>query len=863
MLSDTKQRYWIGFAVVAVMVSVLYGLTVYRDFGSADTFEFQVTAPTLGIAHPTGYPLYLLLGKLWTLLPFGTVAFRLNVGTAFYAIVTCLILYSLIYELFERVTPAVLAALLFAVTPTFWSQAVEAEVYSLHTVFVSGILLMLAWILGEKKIINNQFSISNNQLRVLFLLCGLGMTNHVTTILLAPAILIALIFAGLRPKFAHFSLLITHLPFLLLPALLYTYLPLRWQAVNNEPMGIGRWLEWMTGQRFQGALVWRAWLDDPGRYTVVGQLFAQEWAIIGLIAALLGFIALFIQNRQFGIIILLAWLAFSFYGLNYYVPDLNVFLLPAHICLAIALGSGFGWLTQHSRFGNLLASVCGGLLLLFLLREASTIRTQAITANPLRTWGESTLALPLAPDATILADSEKHPPLYYLQQAETLRPDLNIMVLPDEAAYRAELDTRLQNGETVYLARFLPRLPYALRSVGPLIEVMNEPVQTAANPLWTIKEYALGVGAVTLTSGFAQDEAGVSIKWLPQETINENLLVHFRWIGNDYVAESQTGQVPLNTLYPTNAWQPNTAIDDFYLLPHPIWPSEQSWTLEIALAPPFTHPSHLIWNPLDTLVLPAASPVTTDIQRYETYNVRLNNNHITAARWSPPTVRPNNPIFFTIQGKTSADTTLTISVQPEFGEKEDDLVTKTTAITSSPNGYEWQFSMPAPQSTGQYNIFATDDQGKTEKLSIITVGGSPLPDTAINYSDEIALLTYTLPTETLTPSTAFEIDFTWLHLNSDRLTDDYTLFAQIVNADDLILAQADVKPRQGTYPTNLWQDEETINDTIRIQLPDTIPDGDYRLYLGWYTLIDLSRLQVLDAQGNPIADKLIVDGLAP
>jgi hypothetical protein len=74
----------------------------------------------------------------------------------------------------------------------------------------------------------------------------------------------------------------------------------------------------------------------------------------------------------------------------------------------------------------------------------------------LLTWGEGVLALPLAENAAILADSEKIAPLYYLQQAEGVRSDLEIMVLPDEAAYRAELDARLTAGQTVYLARFLP-----------------------------------------------------------------------------------------------------------------------------------------------------------------------------------------------------------------------------------------------------------------------------------------------------------------------------------------------------------------------------------------------------------------------
>ncbi|MBK9054282.1 MAG: DUF2723 domain-containing protein [Chloroflexi bacterium] len=78
---------------------ILYLLTLGRTVGKADTFEFQVVAPQLGIAHPTGYPLYLLLGKLWTLIPIGSVAWRLNLGTALYAAAAAGLLYLLFNQL--------------------------------------------------------------------------------------------------------------------------------------------------------------------------------------------------------------------------------------------------------------------------------------------------------------------------------------------------------------------------------------------------------------------------------------------------------------------------------------------------------------------------------------------------------------------------------------------------------------------------------------------------------------------------------------------------------------------------------------------------------------------------------------------
>jgi hypothetical protein len=144
---DAQHWVWLGFSFVALMP--IYSLTMGRTVGSADTFEFQVVAPQLGIAHPTGYPLYLILGKLWTLLPFGSVAWRLNFGTLVYALIAAGLVYFIVRTLFDQPLPALLAAIAFGIAPTLWSQAVVAEVYSLNAMFVAAALLIMVWILGQ------------------------------------------------------------------------------------------------------------------------------------------------------------------------------------------------------------------------------------------------------------------------------------------------------------------------------------------------------------------------------------------------------------------------------------------------------------------------------------------------------------------------------------------------------------------------------------------------------------------------------------------------------------------------------------------------------------------------------------------
>src|SRR5690606_28497308 len=101
---------WLGPLLVALALLPVYLSTMSRTVGQADTFEFQVVAPQLGIAHPTGYPLYLLLGKLFSLLPFGSVAWRINVGTAVLATIALIFFFKILWELWGGVETAVLGA---------------------------------------------------------------------------------------------------------------------------------------------------------------------------------------------------------------------------------------------------------------------------------------------------------------------------------------------------------------------------------------------------------------------------------------------------------------------------------------------------------------------------------------------------------------------------------------------------------------------------------------------------------------------------------------------------------------------------------------------------------------------------------
>ena len=122
----------------------LYLRTLAPGLLAGDSGEFQMAAWRLGLAHPTGYPFYLILGSIWQhLLALGGVnpAYALNMFSALIGAGTVALLYLCMLSWLHsslgiRRTAALFTALFFAVNFTFWSQTLIAEVYTLHTLFL-------------------------------------------------------------------------------------------------------------------------------------------------------------------------------------------------------------------------------------------------------------------------------------------------------------------------------------------------------------------------------------------------------------------------------------------------------------------------------------------------------------------------------------------------------------------------------------------------------------------------------------------------------------------------------------------------------------------------------------------------------
>jgi len=146
---------WVLVACCFLLALLLYLQTLAPSVATLldDSLEFPLAAYTLAIAHPTGYPLYMLLGKLVSLGPWSNVAWALNLLSAMAGALTLALTYLIARELTRppepsagRRWPALLGAAALAVSPLFWSQAIIAEVYTLNSTFFAALIwLALRW----------------------------------------------------------------------------------------------------------------------------------------------------------------------------------------------------------------------------------------------------------------------------------------------------------------------------------------------------------------------------------------------------------------------------------------------------------------------------------------------------------------------------------------------------------------------------------------------------------------------------------------------------------------------------------------------------------------------------------------------
>ena len=321
----------LSLVALVLILGGVYAATLLPGVGySGDTAKFQFLGKILGIPHPTGYPLYLVLNNLFvTLFPFGSVAYKANLLSAVFAVGGCAVLFKLLDYLGVGALGALTIALSFGLSRIFWSQALIAEVYTLHLLLMVSVLYaLIRWHNGEKR----AFYVATG-------LYALSFGNHLTSITLLPAF-IYLTLATDPKVFIQPRKVLWVLGVVLLGIAQYSYLYFRYfnpDVYYAEVFNESNLLTYVTGNNFKNLM-----------FTFSGeQLFTERLPLAltflnsslplaGLAA--LGIVTGLARHKHVTLAVLLYLLTHTYYAMNYDIPDIAVYFIPSVLALAILAG---------------------------------------------------------------------------------------------------------------------------------------------------------------------------------------------------------------------------------------------------------------------------------------------------------------------------------------------------------------------------------------------------------------------------------------------------------------------------------------------------------------------------------------------
>lgn len=840
---------WLFPAGAGLVAGFVYLLTMGRHVGQADSFEFQVTAYSLGVAHPTGYPLYVMLGHLLIkLLPFGSVAWRVNLSAAIPAALVVAGLVRLVHKSKGDVLSAWIAALALAFGLTFWQAATAAEVYALNALLVLGILLALQRLLAQPE--------DRRAVYWMALLVGLGLAHHLTILLTLPAIILSVAISRPRLSMRQWA---TALALALLGMTPIIYIPLRWPEITGEPMSWQSFWTYITARQFAGSLQWSD-IFQLERWRILARITVGEMTLFGLALSGLGLGTLFRQRSAWGVVTLVMAGAYLFYGAAYNVPDVAVFLIPVFLLVSLWAAMGLTqvrrWL-HRSAFGDALTLTLAALWPIVLLASNWGVVDRSGDDGG-EAWARRVFAA-VAKDAVILADSLRIAPLEYLHRVEGLGPEMDITVQGDEAGYRQALYAALNAGRHAYAARTLPGLEgeFHLRSAGPVVEISRHPLTALPADFGgqkvrfgdEVRLVGVDLDAKVWREG---DILPLNLAWqrLDASVGRYEVRLRLRSLHSGRIVWEER-RFAANGFYPTNAWKSTEIVLDYHEIPLEFgWAWAGPIVLEVGVGEPYAMnglatASGQTWQPLGVIDVSPGTPPHPQVRD----DVLLTSGLLLMGHEAPAHLyvhHNSSQILLYLLARADGDYHLPVRIDSPDGVVEDIL-----AVGRLQRGDYRAIPLPfrLPQTAGKISISLNERQVTTLEVRAVSAQ-------LANFGGIFALDQAELATHTVTPGDVVRVSTQWKTLSQPQ--EDYTIFVQAIGPDGLLHGQIDTYPLQGTLATSQWPAGVTIQDAYQFPLQADAPAGRYQIILGWYLLRTGERLPLLDENGNPMGDYYVI-----
>ena len=553
-------------STVFLVALLLYGWTLASTVTLVDSGELIVAAQGLGVAHPPGFPLWVMLAHLASLVPLGNVALRINFSSALFAALASAMLTLIVADLmitgsylstskqkraqrrredddssFGRLlifAPALGAGLLLAFSRTLWSYATITEVYTLNALLILTVFfLLLRW---RRRIVADQgnagaaLAAHDSWLYVAALVFGLSLgVHHVTVGLTLPALAVIVYRTqGLR-FFTGRRLIYAALISIAGLVAVYAYLPF---AASRSPVinwGNPRSLQeiwWhVTGRQYRVFLSFSPSTMGTQFLEFCRMLlreFGPAWMPLPLLLAFTGFASAYKRDRTtfwFLLFIIIANLA---YDLSYQIAeDKDAYYLPTFIAMAIGAGFGIRWLIQITVSKSTRSSGYWAAVIAILLTSATAFAANWPFNNRrhyfiAHDYVENLLST-IEPNGLLLTqDWQVVSPMFYAQEVERRRPDVKVV--------------------DINLLRRSWYFDYLRHAYPSLIERSREKIDTYLEDL---KEWERDPGAFARNDFLTQKISTAFFEMIRSIVMNENRVAPV-YIAQDLLfADTTNGQV--------------------------------------------------------------------------------------------------------------------------------------------------------------------------------------------------------------------------------------------------------------------------------------------------------------------------------
>jgi hypothetical protein len=428
---------WLQAGIVAAALFALYAASAPRSVALEDDGLFILSSYFLGIEHPPGYPLFTLIGHLFTYLPFGSVAYRVHLASALFGALTCGAAWLCARALVGGRLAAYLAALALGVSPVFWSQAIIAEVYTLNTFFFLALVFMGLQACPPSA----QGGTSAGDSRLLpwmALVFGLSLSNHYPLMLLvAPAFVILLwpLHRELLRRFGALAWLVILglLPYVWMVRRSWMALPISFNGPLESIQEIVFFLS-RAGYADIDHSVSATWLDHVRFFDFFCRELVRQFAVIGTLLAVAGFAVQWrILGRRVAAFLTLAFLGPSvlllvLLGLDYdsfRAHVFHVFPLPAYAIGALWMALGFAWALQRYALRPSYQLAAGAAVMAVIFAVGARINLLGSDD-----WGAryaQTVLKTLPANAVVITTGDPDlAPIAYFHMIENQRPDITL-----------------------------------------------------------------------------------------------------------------------------------------------------------------------------------------------------------------------------------------------------------------------------------------------------------------------------------------------------------------------------------------------------------------------------------------------------